>query len=160
MIVVADTTPLNYLILIDEVELLPALFGQVLLPIGAFQEFQHHRTPLKVRQWLAHLPPWLEVRKASAVTSPSLMDLDLGEREAVQLALDLGIGTVLMDDADGRQVAESFHLEVRGTLGILERAATLSKVDLRSAFSKLEKTSFRMSSSVRAAFLKRNPSAA
>jgi predicted nucleic acid-binding protein len=32
MIVVADTSPLNYLVLIDEVHLLFDLFGQVLLP--------------------------------------------------------------------------------------------------------------------------------
>jgi hypothetical protein len=32
---------LNYLVLIDEVGLLPALFGQVLLPQAVFQELQH-----------------------------------------------------------------------------------------------------------------------
>jgi predicted nucleic acid-binding protein len=32
MIVVADTTPLNYLALIGEVDLLPLLFGRVLVP--------------------------------------------------------------------------------------------------------------------------------
>ena len=32
MIVVADTSPLNYLVLIDEIDLLPAIFGRVLLP--------------------------------------------------------------------------------------------------------------------------------
>jgi len=38
MIVVADTSPLNYLVLIDEIDLLPAIFGQVLLPQAVFQE--------------------------------------------------------------------------------------------------------------------------
>ena len=32
MIVVADTTPLNYLVLIDQVDLLPRLFGGILIP--------------------------------------------------------------------------------------------------------------------------------
>jgi hypothetical protein len=41
MIVVADTSPLNYLVLIDEVGLLPALFGQVLFPQAVFRELQH-----------------------------------------------------------------------------------------------------------------------
>lgn len=157
MIVVADTTPLNYLILIDEAKLLPVIFGRVLLPLAAFQELQHSRTPSVVRQWMAHLPAWLEVRTVAAVTSPSLMSLDPGEREAIQLALDLGISTVLMDEAEGRQVAEALNLQVRGTLGILERGAKLGKLDLRLALSKLEQTSFRLSPSVRAAFLKRNP---
>ena len=73
------------------------------------------------------------------------------------MALDLGIGTVLMDEAEGRQVAEALHLEVRGTLGILERGARLGRIDLRRALSKLEQTSFRLSPSLLAAFLERNP---
>lgn len=157
MIVVADTTPLNYLILIDEVSLLPVLFGQVLLPHAAFNELQHSKTPLKVRQWIAHLPAWLEVRTVGPVASPLLMSLDIGEREAIQLALELGVSTVLIDEAEGRQVAEALHLEVRGTLGILERGAKLGETDFRQALSKLEQTQFRLSSAVRAAFLKRNP---
>ena len=85
------------------------------------------------------------------------MGLDVGEREAIQLALDLGVRTVLIDDADGRLQAEKLHLEVRGTLGILERGANLGKTNLREALSKLEQTNFRMSPAVRAALLKRNP---
>ena len=157
MIVVADTSPLNYLLLIDEIDLLPAIFGQVLLPQAVFQELQHPKTSSTVRQWMTHLPAWLEVRTVASVANPALMGLDIGEREAIQLALDLDIGTVLMDDADGRQQAERLHLEVRGTLGILERAAHLAKINLRQALSKLEQTNFRMSPAVLAALLKRNP---
>ena len=157
MIVVADTTPLNYLILIGEIDVLPILFGRVLLPLAALQELQHARTSPEVQQWIAHLPSWLEVRTVAAITSPALISLDPGEREAIQLALDLGISTVLMDEAEGRQVAEALHLEVRGTLGILERGAKLGKIDLHLALSKLEQTSFRLSPSVLSAFLKRNP---
>jgi predicted nucleic acid-binding protein len=32
MIVVADTSPVNYLVLIDEIDLLPQLFGTVVMP--------------------------------------------------------------------------------------------------------------------------------
>lgn len=85
------------------------------------------------------------------------MRLDAGEREAIQLALELGVSTVLIDEADGRQQAEKLHLEVRGTLGILEHGARLGRSDLREALVKLEQTNFRMSPAVRAALLKRNP---
>jgi predicted nucleic acid-binding protein len=87
----------------------------------------------------------------------ALMVLDLGEREAIQLALERGISTVLIDEAEGRRQAERLHLEVRGTLGILERGAKLGKSDLRRALSKLEQTNFRISPTVRAALLTRNP---
>ena len=157
MIVVADTSPLNYLLLIDEIDLLPAIFGQVILPHAVFQELQHPKTSLRVRQWVADLPAWLEVRKVASIANPALMGLDVGEREAIQLALELGISTVLIDEADGRKQAERLHLEVRGTLGILERGANLGKINLRQALSKLEQTNFRVSPAVVAALLKRNP---
>lgn len=101
--------------------------------------------------------PWLEVRTVASVADPALLSLDAGEREAIQLALELGITTVLMDEADGRREAEKLRLEVRGTLGILERGARLGKTNLRVALSKLEQTNFRLSSAVRAALLQRNP---
>jgi predicted nucleic acid-binding protein len=157
MIVVADTSPLNYLVLIDEVDLLPALFGEVLTPQAVFQELKHPKTPAKVQQWISHFPAWLEVRTVASVPIPALMKLDIGEREAIQLALELGISTVLLDETDGRQEAKNLHLEVRGTLGILERGAKLGKINFRQALSKLEQSNFRISPAVRSAFLKRNP---
>jgi predicted nucleic acid-binding protein len=47
--------------------------------------------------------------------------------KAIQLALELGVGTVLIDEADGRQLAERLHLEARGTLGILERGQSWAR---------------------------------
>jgi len=79
---------LNYLILVEEIELLPMIFGQVLLPTTVFQELQHPRTSLKVREWVANLPAWIEVRPVSPVTNPALLTLDPGERDAIGLALE------------------------------------------------------------------------
>ncbi len=156
MIVVADTSPLNYLVLIDEADLLAALFGQVLVPAAVLQELQHSATPPKVRQWISNPPPWLEVRSVTSTPAPALMRLDIGEREAIQLALELEASVVLMDESEGRAVAESLRLQVRGTLGVLERGARLGKIDFRRALTKLEQTKFRMSPAVREAFLRRN----
>jgi len=85
------------------------------------------------------------------------MRLDIGEREAIQLAVELHADAVLMDETEGRKLAESLRLEVRGTLGILERAAKLGLVDFRRALVKLEQTRFRISPGVREAFLRRIP---
>jgi len=38
MIIVADTSPLNYFVLIREIELLPGLFGQVIIPRAVWAE--------------------------------------------------------------------------------------------------------------------------
>lgn len=157
MIAVADTSPINYLVQIGEIGLLPDLFGRVLLPKAVVGELTHPKASSRVKQWALDLPSWVEVHSPQPVTSSALLGLDIGEREAIQLALDLGIGTILMDEADGRREAERLFLEVRGTLGILERGSRLGKVDFLAAFSKLEQTNFRISATVRKAFLLRNP---
>jgi predicted nucleic acid-binding protein len=71
MIVVSDTTPLNYLILIDSVHVLPALFGQVYAPPAVIAELSHSRTPGPVRGWVASPPGWLTVQDPTE-TDPSL----------------------------------------------------------------------------------------
>jgi predicted nucleic acid-binding protein len=158
MIVVADTSPINYLVLIKEIDLLPTLFGHVLLPQGVFQELTHPKSPAEVIDWISRPNAWLEVRMVTTVASPQLMQLDAGEREAIQLALETGADALLMDETEGRQIAESLRLQVRGTLGILERAAKLNLIDFRAALARLDQTSFRISPSVREAFFRRNTS--
>lgn len=56
MIVVADTSPLNYLILIGEENLLPKLFGRVIVPNVVFDELQAVGASAEVRQWANNLP--------------------------------------------------------------------------------------------------------
>jgi len=157
VIVVADTTPLNYLILIAQIELLPALYSRVLIPQAVYLELQQAGTPRIVRDWAIHPPVWIEVRAASLVQNPTLNDLDAGEREAIQLALDSGIGTILMDESDGRRAALLHRLKVTGTAAIIEKAAQIGLIDFRSTFARLEQTNFRLSASIREEFLKRNP---
>ena len=156
MIAVADTSPLNYLIQIDAIDLLPFLFGQVVVPTAVVSELQHSNAPSKVRDWISHPPDWLLKRSASTTPGTVLQRLEAGERDAIQLALELNISTVLIDEMEGRQVAASLGLEVRGTLGILERGAKLGRVDLGVALQRLGQTNFRMSPELRAAILRRN----
>ena len=56
MMVIADSTPLNYLILIHQVDLLPQLFDRILIPPAVFEELQHQETPDVVRRWIAGAP--------------------------------------------------------------------------------------------------------
>lgn len=45
MIVIADTGPINYLILIQEIQILPVLYGRILVPASVCDELKH-RAPL------------------------------------------------------------------------------------------------------------------
>jgi predicted nucleic acid-binding protein len=88
MIIIADTSPINYLVLTGFQEILPILFGQILIPEAVFDELQSPATPPEVKQWIANVPQWLEVRKLITTPDLSLSHLDEGEREAIQLAVE------------------------------------------------------------------------
>ena len=62
MIVVADTSPINYLSLIGHIDILPALYGQIVIPSTVQEEMLHPSAPLAVRALAEHPPRWLEVR--------------------------------------------------------------------------------------------------
>jgi predicted nucleic acid-binding protein len=64
MIVISDTTPLRYLIEIEEIHILEKLFGRIIIPEKVFEELQGKKTPEKVKAWIQSRPAWLEVRKA------------------------------------------------------------------------------------------------
>ncbi len=49
MIVVSDTSPLSYLVLIEEVEVLPAIFGRVVIPPAVVEELQAPGAPDAVK---------------------------------------------------------------------------------------------------------------
>jgi predicted nucleic acid-binding protein len=51
MIVVSDTSPLNYLILTESVQILVAIFGRVYAPLAVDNELAHPRSPEAVQSW-------------------------------------------------------------------------------------------------------------
>jgi len=54
--IVADTTPLNYLVLIQAAEILPNLYRTVLIPPAVKAELAHANTPAIVRAWISQPP--------------------------------------------------------------------------------------------------------
>jgi predicted nucleic acid-binding protein len=48
MIVIADTSPLNYLVLIGEADILQRLYGRVVIPEGVLRELLHPDTHRRV----------------------------------------------------------------------------------------------------------------
>jgi len=118
MIVVSDTSPINYLVLIEFQDLLPKLFGRILIPGAVRRELESGGTSEPVKQFVAAAPDWIEVRSAPQVPA-TLAHLDSGEREALALALSVGANVVLVDERKGRQAAEEHGLQAYGTLGVI-----------------------------------------
>jgi len=152
MIVVADTTPLNYLILINEVDVLPKLYGRVVIPPAVQEELTHSRAPANVTAWIAQPPSWLEVLSPAQVADAGLAGLDVGEREAIALAEQLSLSydsiQLIVDELLGRREAERRGVPVIGTIGVLCQAADEGLLDLRSSIERLRQTTFHISPAI------------
>lgn len=156
MIVVADASPLRYLILIEHAHVLSDLYGNVVAPPAVLQELDQERTPDLVRRWLAHRPEWLHVRAPQQPLASLRGVLGPGEREAIALAAELSADALLMDDRDGRREAEKLKLPVLGTLRVLADAAEHGFADLALALDRLRQTNFRASEQLIQRLLDRN----
>ncbi len=159
MIVVSDTSPICYLLLIGEIELLPQLYGQVLIPQTVQQELANERSPAVVQAWISQPPKWLVIQTVNVPSDSGLDNLDLGERAAIILAEQRGANLVVLDDLLGRQVALSRQLRVTGLLGVLDEAARQKLVDFSGAIARLQQTTFRASSKLLRSLLQQHRAA-
>ena len=142
MIVVSDTSPLNYLVLIKQEDLLLKLFGRVIIPQVVFNELSAAGASAQVRDWAQNLPVWIEVKQTALTANNSLNILDAGEREAILLAQELSADLLLVDDRQARQAAVNLGIEITGILGVLDRATREGLINLKTAIENLQKTNF------------------
>jgi len=155
-LVVADTSPLRYLVQIEQIDLLPRLFEKIFIPSVVYDELRHASAPEAVRNWMSSRPDWLEVSVVSAGDDPSLGALDEGEKSAIALGLSLHADLILIDDRRGAAAARDKGFEVTGTLGILDLAARRGIVDLADALARLRTTNFRRREELFDALLKQH----
>lgn len=121
-LVVSDTSPIRALEFVDCLEVLPALFDPILVPPAVANELQRPAVryhPISVADY-----PFLDVVAPTdqRQVKDLLPSLDRGEAEAIVLAQECRADAVLIDEADGRKIAQQLGLGVIGTLGILLRA--------------------------------------
>jgi uncharacterized protein len=108
--VVADTSPLVALHQISLMRILPALFGVILIPPAVAQE------AISV-----NLESWIEIRSLQREIPPAVLqaEVDLGESEAISLALEVQASRLIVDDLQARRLATSLGLTIIGTTGLL-----------------------------------------
>ncbi|MCB9331367.1 MAG: DUF3368 domain-containing protein [Lewinellaceae bacterium] len=124
MIVVSDTSPLSSLYLIDQLPLLPAIFGKIIVPEKVWEElliletdFGRDLSALKSASWLDVVP----ASDAAAVLRLQRF-LDAGESEAIVLAKELHADYLLIDEMEGREAAAQEGLKTIGVLGVFIQA--------------------------------------
>lgn len=153
-LVIADTGPVNYLILIGYIDLLPRLFERVALPVAVQTELSDSLAPAEVRRWIASPPAWLEIHDTASL--PQVTGLDEGETAAIALAESLGTDILLIDERDGHRVALQKGLRATGTLGLLDLAAERGLIDFVQAIHALERTTFRRPDALLSALLRKH----
>ncbi|NEQ66751.1 MAG: DUF3368 domain-containing protein [Symploca sp. SIO2D2] len=148
MLVVSNTSPICYLIIIEQIELLPRLFESILIPPTVRDELASPKAPAIVRQWIASPPVWLNLQSISAKPDPDLLKLDAGECAAILLAEILNADLILLDDLAARRLASRRGLSLTGVLGILDRAASQDWINFANVIKRLEQTNFRTSTAI------------
>lgn len=146
MIIIADTSPVNYLILIGEIDVLPKLYESIIIPEAVRRELLAEPAPSLVREWALSPPAWLEIRQLTGPADGELSEtLDAGESEAIQLATHLSAEILLIDELVGRRIAMERGIRVLGTIGVLIAAKRRNLIDADMAVAKLLKTNFHVS---------------
>jgi predicted nucleic acid-binding protein len=150
VLIVADTSPLNYLIRIDAVDLLPQLYRQIVIPPEVREELSVDAAPEVVRTWISRPPDWLTICSVDPVMRDDLRwrMLDSGERAAIALAFSRQPAILLLDERHGTRVARTLGLAALGTLGVLDEAARRHLISLPEMIERLKATSFRYPRSV------------
>ena len=154
--IVADTSPLNYLVLIDQIDLLPQLYGRVLIPESVLDELSAVEAPQLVPFWSTNLSEWIEVSPATPIADAGLTRLHVGERDAISLALTVHADAVLLDERQGRKEAENRGLKPIGTLGVLVAAHERGLINLSTSIDALRPTSFHASPKLLASIVNRS----
>jgi predicted nucleic acid-binding protein len=155
VIVVADTSPLNYLIEIGHDSLLPKLYQRVLIPEAVLSELGDPRAPFATRKWFSLVPEWIETMRISSQSDPTLAALDVGERQAILLAQEQRADLLLIDERRGRLEAQRRGLPTTGTLGVLLAADQRGLANARAAYFRLtNETTFRSTPELQTYFLR------
>ena len=119
MLLIADTSPLISLLVIDQLNLLDQLFEEYYLPKAVWDELNSHNELTDYADQLSSLS--LRVKEINTVYVP-MPGIDVGETEAIILCKELQADVLLVDDKKAREVAELLGISCTGTLAVLLRA--------------------------------------
>ena len=123
MKVVSNTSPLTNLAAIGQFDCLQLLYDHIHIAHGVWNELN-----AKGQNW----PGRNEVATATWITRHQVQnqhlvvilrqDLDQGEAESIALALELNADLILLDEKEGRHMAQRLGLKKLGVVGVLLEA--------------------------------------
>lgn len=130
MTVVSNTSPLTSLAAIGQFELLRRLYGEVHIANAVWDELNAGGRSWPGRDEVASAS-WVQRRevKNHLLVTAFQRDLDRGEAETITLALEVDADLVLLDEREGRHVAQRLGLQVVGVVAILLEAKAKGMID-------------------------------
>jgi predicted nucleic acid-binding protein len=120
VVIVSNTSPISNLAKVGQLDLMQKLYGKILIPTAVHEELLDERAGEIVISEVQSAT-WLEIHSAQ---NRYLVDelrtrVNIGEAEAIALAVEIGATRLLIDERLGRQAAKESGLKVTGVLGIL-----------------------------------------
>jgi len=141
---ISNAGPLIHLAKAGLLDYLFTLFDQVIIPKTVYEEVvvvgkqNGHIDAIIIEQAIKNNKIYInkEPIKSIDLVYPNLHK---GEKEAIELAIQLNENVVLLDDEEARLVARKYNLKVKGTLGVLIELTKRKLIDSQSALQYLRK---------------------
>ncbi len=129
MIIVSNTSPISNLASVGQLSLLQEIYGKILIPSAVREELLDERAGETVIT-AVQAATWLEVHSVQnqKLVADLITRINIGEAEAIALAIEVGAGRLLIDERLGRQAAKNVGLKITGVLGILLFAKRLNLI--------------------------------
>jgi predicted nucleic acid-binding protein len=122
IIIISDTSPLSGLAIINQLSILPKLYQKIIIPTAVKKELTFPENPQFIIDSINNAN-WLEERIPTNISLINSLqidnNLDVGESEAICLALELSADFLVIDERLGRKEAKQKGLKIIGVLGIL-----------------------------------------
>jgi len=137
MILIADSSALVALSVVDKLDVLEQLFGEVYVPRAVYEELskENKAESYKLKNYCKN--------KVLDIQSKTNFNISLGqgESEAIVLYREQNADFLLCDDKKAKKFAQNFGLNVIGSLGILLKAKEAGVISEISPLVELLKNS-------------------
>ena len=119
MVVISDTSCISNLYQIGQLQLLTQLFQKIIIPQNVLKELNdfHLNDLIPELEKFQIIPQ--DVIDKSLVESIISKGIHLGEAEAIALSIELHADILLIDEKEGKQVAQQFGVRTIGILGVI-----------------------------------------
>lgn len=153
---ISNTSPIQYLYQTELLDLLPMLYGEVILPQAVVNELAEGGR-LGVSLPDLTVLPWVNIRQPGdlLILSNVADILGAGEQEAIALAVEIPDSLVILDDGLARRYAKTLGVQFTGTLGVILKGKQSGYLnEIMPVLDRLDSLGFRLDSSTRASVLR------